>query len=474
MLTRLSGALALVLFTAAAPAAAPAGEGGSDDAVLLRLLDEAAVHGLADPGDEAIRAGLSNPADRAVAATALGSRVVAYARAQHGGRVRPPQLDHRWALEPDRFDAEAEFAAAQSAGRLSEWASGLAPSHSGYRRLVNLRPRYQRAAASGGWPALTTAVAPGARGAAVESLRARLAMEGYAGDASEGAEFGPSLAAAVHAFQAAHGLATDGVVGPETLAALNVPAEARLAQIDLALERWRWLPRTMPSRRVEVNVAAAEAVLIEDDREFLRMRIVVGDLAHKTPLFRSAIHSAVFNPPWNVPGSIAAGEILPRARRDPGYLARNGFRYVNGQLQQAPGPGNALGRLKFDFDSPFGVYLHDTPGKAAFQRSRRTLSHGCMRLEKPRELAALLLGWSAGDVEAAIKAGTTRRVRLARPTPLFVVYQTAWAQPDGRVAFRPDVYGWDAKLGDALAGRAKVAHREPAMESECALAATFG
>lgn len=302
-------------------------------------------------------------------------------------------------------------------------------------------------------------------------MRTRLNAEGYTTAGAAPDQFDAALKAALQAFQRAHGLNPDGVLGPESRRALNVPAAERLRQIDLSLERWRWLPRSLPARRIEVNVAAAEAALIDGGGDVLSMRMVVGDLAHKTPLFSSAVHSVVFNPPWNVPASIARNEILPRARRDPGYLARNRFSYVNGQLQQAPGPGNALGRVKLDFDSPFGVYLHDTPAKAAFAQTRRTLSHGCMRMEKPTELAALLLapqGWSAGEVEAAIAAGSTRRVRLSTQTPIFVVYQTAWVEADGRVAFRPDVYGWDAKLAEALGPKAVAAAMGTRLESECA------
>ncbi|MDD3837879.1 MAG: L,D-transpeptidase family protein [Phenylobacterium sp.] len=148
-----------------------------------------------------------------------------------------------------------------------------------------------------------------------------------------------------------------------------------------------------------------------------------------------------------------------------------------GQLQQAPGPGNSLGRVKLDFDNPFGVYLHDTPSKAAFARPQRTLSHGCMRMEKPREMVALLLapqGWSAAQVDKAIEAGSTQRVRLAQPTPVFVTYQTAWVDADGRVNFVPDVYGWDAALAAALDRRAALASLEPQLEIECALVAGEG
>jgi L,D-transpeptidase YcbB len=179
----------------------------------------------------------------------------------------------------------------------------------------------------------------------------------------------------------------------------------------------------------------------------------------------------VINPPWNVPASIANAEILPRAARDPGYLTRNGFRYVDGRLQQRPGAANALGRLKFDLQSPYGVYLHDTPSKSAFARPTRTLSHGCMRLEQPQALAAWLLarqGWTPSRLEAAIGQGATQRIALQTPPPLLVVYRTAFGDRTGARLW-PDPYGWDTALGAAL-GHSQVAE-DPRGATECAEAA---
>jgi len=172
-------------------------------------------------------------------------------------------------------------------------------------------------------------------------------------------------------------------------------------------------------------------------------------------MFASRVESIVFNPPWLVPTSIAVNELWPKERRSPGYLVRNNIRVVDGRLIQSPGPKNSLGVVKFDLPSPFGVYLHDTPAKSAFDRTDRHLSHGCMRLEQPRELAAALLksqGLTPEMIEATIAGGETTRVRLGRPIPLYVVYWTAAATPDGKVDFRPDAYGWDSELLAALRG----------------------
>jgi murein L,D-transpeptidase YcbB/YkuD len=273
------------------------------------------------------------------------------------------------------------------------------------------------------------------------------------------------------AFQTRHGLVPDGVLGPGTRAELNAPAEQRLAQIDANLERWRWLP-PLPADRVEVNIAGAEATLYRRGAAQLSMRVIVGDPRHRSPMFASRIDSIVFNPPWNVPASIAVKELLPKEAAHPGYFARNDFHFVDGALQQSPGPKNALGRLKFDFNSPFGVYLHDTPGRAAFGRPNRALSHGCIRLEKPLELAAAILPaavWAPESIDAAIAAGTTLRVAVAQPIPLYVLYWSVVVAPDGQLLFHRDVYGWDAKLTQALAARrlaAEVDALRPA--TECA------
>jgi murein L,D-transpeptidase YcbB/YkuD len=259
------------------------------------------------------------------------------------------------------------------------------------------------------------------------------------------------------------------VLGPATRQALNVPAADRLEQISSNLERLRWLPRSLPAERVEVDTARATATLYRDDAPVLTMRAVVGKPSTKTPIFASRLEAVVFNPPWNIPSEIAANEVLPRAAREPGYLQREGIVRTGSGLQQRPGPLNALGQLKFDLPSPFGVYLHDTPSKSAFQREVRTLSHGCMRLEQPRALASLLLGWSPGQVDEAIATAETRRVALPRTVPLFVIHSTVFVGADGQLNFLPDVYGWDRKLGRALAGRAALS-QAAAHQSECAAA----
>jgi murein L,D-transpeptidase YcbB/YkuD len=252
-------------------------------------------------------------------------------------------------------------------------------------------------------------------------------------------------------------------VGSATLAALNVSARSRVRQIEANLERWRWLPPELPPKRVQVNIAAAVLTMFDADKPVLSMRAVTGRPGDETPMLSSAIHSIVFNPPWNVPSSIATKELWPKEHAHPGYLAAHAFKVIDTgtgtRLQQKAGPKSALGRIKFDFDNSYGVYLHDTPTKATFSRYSRLASHGCVRLARPRDLAQLLLsdkpGWTADDVDATIAKGDTIRSRLTQPVAVFLLYWTAYASADGRVTFLDDPYAELANRLDMSANRAK-------------------
>jgi murein L,D-transpeptidase YcbB/YkuD len=323
-------------------------------------------------------------------------------------------------------------------------------------------------AADGGWARLDAgpSLRVGDSGPRVLALRDRLASEGFAA-AAEGTRetFDAELAAALAAFQAARGLAADGVLGADTLAALNVPADAILRRIELNLERLRWLPREQPASRVEVNVPAAELVYYEDGAEALRMRAIVGASTNRTPMLAATIEAIILNPTWTVPESIARNEILPASAADPTYLERNGYSVADGRVVQAPGPQNALGQVKVDAPNRFGVYMHDTPTRGLFAGSERALSHGCVRLERPRDLASALLrgqGWTREMIDAEIARGATTRVALAAPIPVFFLYQTASIEA-GRLRLFPDPYGWDDVLARALQAPQAASHARTAV-----------
>ena len=437
-----AGLLAVILSSGAAGQAAPAWT-AADRA--------AALQALALPG------AAGAPPSPSIDDEKLATLTQAYAARELGQRVRPGEIDRMWSLAAPPRDVAAEMSAARAAGRLADWLREARPHQPGYQALQLAADRYRKIVAAGGWRSLPVADAleEGDRATAVALLRARLAAEGYpVGGAGDPTRFDVALRRAVSEFQRRHDLPADGLVNAQSREALNVPADQRLAQIEANLERWRWLPHELPATRIEVDIAGAQAHVLEAGREVLAMKVVVGDPRHRTPMFGSRLEAVVFNPPWNVPASIASAELLPKEAKNPGYLAANDFVYVDGHLQQKAGPKSALGQYKFDLPSPFGVYLHDTPSKSAFGRRMRALSHGCMRLEKPRELAELLLapqGWTAAAVAAAVATGKTQAVALKTPRPLYVMYWTAVADASGQVTFQPDVYGWDRPLQDALA-----------------------
>lgn len=234
---------------------------------------------------------------------------------------------------------------------------------------------------------------------------------------------------------------------PERAAA----AERRVRQLAVNLERLRWLPRRMPADRVVVNAAIARLQLFRDDRPVFTTRVVVGEIDKQTPELQSAINDVLFNPPWNIPRSIAQKEILPKLAADPGYLAAHHMRFrSNGAIQQEAGPYSALGRLKFEMNDRYDVYLHDTPTKSLFQAAARMMSHGCVRVENPRVLAALLLGQAPEAINKSIAVGYTHQRALPVPMPIFIVYQTAYVEADGSIQFRGDPYQRDDEIWQRL------------------------
>ena len=399
------------------------------------------------------------PGDLADLDLLLTHAFLTYGAHLRGGRVSPQSIQRDCAVERSATDLAAVLEEALGAGRIRQALEELAPPHEGYRALrQQLAKLRETAAARGGWPAVPDGPTLQAddRDDRIAALRARLAATDDAppGEPAEPAVLDPPLVEAVQAFQRRHGLEPDGVVGPATLRALNVPAADRFRQIELNLERWRWFPRDPGERHVMVNVAGFELAAVEAGRTAVSMRIIVGKPYQRTPLFSSAMTQVVLNPSWHVPSSITTKEIVPRLKRDPGYLARNGYYWSNGRLVQRPGPQNALGRIKFLFPNRFNVYLHDTPSRSLFERTVRTFSHGCMRIEKPLELAEWVLGetWTRERLEAAIAARRERSVRLPEPLPVHVVYWTAWVDDAGGLQLREDVYGRDEALGKGLGG----------------------
>lgn len=422
----------------------------------------------------------SNPLARELL---LSDAFLRYAAALAHGRVSPKDFETDWRIDPPVFDAPHVFAAAM-AGNIGAVLGQLPPHEPEYERLRQALQRYEILAQQP-WHALFSPnkIEPGDHADIVPALRDRLIAEGYydeGGTARDDGTAAPNdgtapptdptlyesaLTTAVSRFQAAHGLTVDGAVGRLTLAALNVSPALRVRQIRWNLERWRSLPRIDVPDRVEINVAAATATLFSDGDPVRDIRAIVGATVHPTPVLRARIQSVLLNPPWIVPNSIVEKEIRPMLQKDRNYLQKFGFSYeeVNGgkELVQHPGPTNSLGLVKFEMPNPDDVYMHDTPERRLFSLSRRYISHGCVRVEDPRELARILIdsdAWTRDAIDAAIATGQTQSIKLHKTLPVYALYFTAFVDPDGTVEFRDDVYGRDRRLAEALAARAAADH----------------
>ena len=395
----------------------------------------------------------------------LTDAFLTFAAHLRNGKVNPAAIYRDCALKPDAADLATALEEALAAHRVREALTSLAPPHPGYARLREALSRYRELAAQRDPEPVPSgpALRAGDRGERVSALRARLAeaaLADAAGPLPAGAHpdlFDAPLEEAVRGFQQRHGLTDDGVVGPDTLAELNQRAEDHVRQIAVNLERWRWLPRDLGRRHVRVNIAGFRLEAVEDGRTALAMRVIVGKPYTRTPMFSSAMNAVVLNPSWHVPQSIANHEIFPKARKDPGYLQRGNYEVLPGsRLRQRPGPNNALGLLKFVFPNRFNVYLHDTPSRSLFGRTVRTFSHGCIRVEKPFDLAVWALSgdpqWTPQAIRAGIDSGQELTAKLTRTIPVHVAYWTAWVDEAGALQLGPDVYGRDAELARLLAG----------------------
>lgn len=364
------------------------------------------------------------------------------AKALGTGRVDTADFLQVWALRPARIDPRPGFARAIQDDRLPQWAAQLTPPYAGYDTLRKGLAVYEGIRDSGGWKNLSADSKP-------ETVRARLAIE------DKSVSSGETLATVIQRAQRRYGLNPTGQLDARTLKELNVPVEERIGAIMANMERWRWMPRNLPENRVQVNIAAAVLTVFEGDRAVTSMRAVTGSPDNATPMLVSNIHSLVVNPPWNVPASIAKRELFPKGRAT---LIRQGYKIVKTpgggeRIVQPAGPNSALGRLKFDFQNDFAVYLHDTPARAKFSSYDRLASHGCVRLEKPVPLAELMVAGDpalSGNIQTLIDEGKTQRVSLPREVAVYLLYWTAFASNNGTMNFRSDPYGWDKLLAQKI------------------------
>lgn len=452
---------------------------------LVRALSQAALHGLPETrydleGLMSQMAQVRSLRDLGQVELALTRAYLDYARDVQSGVLVPARVDSDIKREVTDRPAKVHLDALKT-GAPQRVLRSLPPQTNAYARLMKEKLRLERLIAEGGWgPTVPDqAMRPGDSGPAVIALRDRLAAMGYLGGhlgRSASGAYDDRLQAAIRDFQRDHGLETDGIAGPSTLAALNRSAGGRLKSVIVAMERERWLPTDRGQRHILVNLADFSARIIDDDAVTFRTRAVIGKNSggRRSPEFSDEMEHMVINPTWHVPRSIVVKEYLPQMQRNPNAVShlnlytRDG-RQVNRAavdfraygprtfpfaMKQPPSSRNALGLVKFMFPNKYNIYLHDTPEKALFAREKRAFSHGCIRLQQPFDFAYELLSRQEADPKgffhSVLNTGRETYVQLDRHVPVHIVYRTAVTQARGRTQYREDVYGRDARIWDAL------------------------
>jgi murein L,D-transpeptidase YcbB/YkuD len=413
----------------------------------------------------------------------------------HRGRADPRSLGFAFPSAHGQHDHARLVVALSRSPDVHAMLDSLEPPFTRFRALEGLLSRYRTLAADStlrDLPRISSSVRPGERWNGMPALQRLLVALGDIPATTapslqaESDSFGDALVDGVKHFQRRHGLAPDGTIGTATLAQLRTPLSERIVQIELTMERWRWLPDITSPRLVVVNIPAFrlyafDRTMAEGGQRLVeRMDVIVRSAYRRrhTPVFTGEVRDVVFHPYWDVPASIARNEEIPHLRRDPGYAEREGLEIVRGgdvgatvypisdanlqqvaagtlRLRQRPGPRNALGSVKFVFPNQYNVYLHGTPAQSLFARTRRDFSHGCIRVSDPARLAEFVLkgqvGWdSARIAEAMGEAGGLLRVTLDRPLPVYILYATAVTDDDGVAFFYADLYGHDPALARAL------------------------
>jgi murein L,D-transpeptidase YcbB/YkuD len=464
---------------------------------LIELFRNAGKKGL-DPQDydasrweERIRALQGSSSGPAVARfdVALTVCTMRYVSDLRIGRINPQHFKFGLSVEQKKYDL-AQFLRNRimTTSNLQAVLDEVEPPFAGYRRTEQALTRYIELARTDDGerlPAVTKPIGPGQSYAGVPRLARLLRLVGdLPTDAAlpgDDQTYGGPLVDAVRRFQRRHGLDDDGRLGSTTIKQLNVPLQDRVLQLQLTLERWRWVPAGFSAPPIIVNIPDFRLrALDENNNVAIDMRVVVGKaMRTQTPVFTRDMTYVVLRPYWNVPPSILRSEIIPAIQRDRGYIARKNYEVTThdgkvvtsgnvpddvledlrlGKLavRQKPGPSNALGLVKLIFPNEHNVYLHSTPSQELFSRSRRDFSHGCIRVEKPAELAAWALrnnpGWTLERVQQEMQNGKDDvTINLVKRVPVFIVYGTALAYDNGEVHFIDDIYGHDAKLAAALA-----------------------
>jgi murein L,D-transpeptidase YcbB/YkuD len=412
-----------------------------------------------------------------------------YVADQREGRIEPREIDPK--LFDTARDVEVDWGplmkVAFRATDMKTFLGQQAPPLLQYRALRDKLAEYRAIAENGSWPSIPAGqtLKPGMEDERVPIVKKYLvATHNLLNQDVNSALFDSAMEEAVKRFQERHNLKADGVVGKRTLEAMNVPVAARIEQIAVNMERYRWLKRFEDESLVAVNIAGFRAAAGKPGKFDLTMPVIVGKTYHETPVFSDLIKYVEFNPYWNLPASIARSETLPKLKKDSHYLEKHNMRIFQGweedaqeldattmdwnnmserdmnryRVRQDPGPNNALGTLKIMFPNKYSVYLHDTPAHSLFKQDRRAFSHGCIRMARPAEMAVWVLGgeekgWNLERVDEIIKNRKNQVVVLDDPLPVYILYRTAFVNPeDGTISFYEDIYGRDKLLVKALFG----------------------
>jgi len=463
---------------------------------IISVLEDAGSHGLV-PTDYYVDwiseyKDSNNIADLVRLDVLLSMGMMHYVADQREGRIKPREIDP--VLFESASDEEIDWSslreAAFGASDMKAFLQQQAPPFLQYRELQKKLSEYRALAASGGWPQIAAGetLKPGMNDPRIRQVRTRLAITGdiSAGD-MDSTLFDSELEKSVKHFQKRHNLQTDGAIGKQTIAAMNVTVEDRINQLNVNMERYRWLKRDIAGPRVAVNIAGFEAFAGEEGKIDLFMPVIVGKLRHETPVFSDTIKYVDFNPYWTLPPNIAANETLPKLKKDSLYLKKHNMKLFDGwgsdskevdatkidwskvtkkdmrlyRVRQEPGPENALGTLKVVFPNKYDVYLHDTPTHSLFKEEKRAFSHGCIRMSRPAEMAAWLLGgkdkgWDIERISEIVKSGERKVVKLEKPIPIHILYRTAFVDTStNTLNFYEDVYGRDKILARACCPKAE-------------------
>lgn len=405
----------------------------------------------------------------------LSNAALEYGRDLQVGRYPPEKTHSLWYIPVAQFDGGALLESLASSEDIRHTLASLAPPHPEYWRLRGALNYYRQLALLGGWPTipLDPILRVGDKQPQVALLRQRLFIEGdlVLDVREEEHTFDELLKMAVERFQVRHGLKVDGVAGPATLAAMNIPVEQRIEQLKINMNRWRWLPRDLGKRYILVNIPEFQLRAYEENRLALVMDVIVGREDRPTPVISGRLHSVVFNPYWTAPPIIIVKDLIPKQLRNPDFMSQRNIRVYQGDteidprsvewrrikfnylpyvLRQDPDPHNPMGKVKFLFHNNLDIYLHDTPDTGLFHRDVRTLSSGCIRVSQPAELTSFILagnnGWNENAIRRAFASDDTQTVTLDTALPVYLLYLTAWVGNDNRAHFRNDVYRVDESI----------------------------